>query len=97
MKTERRLFSCLLVLLVFFVLFASFCFILHESSHDCTEEICPVCAMIAICRNSISGYALAFIFLVALFSLVYAFLSFNLERETVKTHTPVSRKDRLLN
>lgn len=96
MKTERRRNAILLVLLVVFILFASFCFLLHETHHECDDEFCPICVMIAICRNSYAGFTLAFVLLAALFAQIYAFL-FSRSIETERTHTPVSRKDRLLN
>ena len=98
MKTKRRLLSCLLVLLVVFVLFASFYFILHESHHDCEGEACPVCAMIAICRNTLKNFTVALLLVAALLSSLRAFQSeFSAERVIDGCDTPVSLKVRLLN
>ena len=98
MKTKRRLFSCLLILLIIFVLFASFYFIIHESHHDCEGERCPVCAMIAICRNTLKTFSIALLLTAALLSSLHAFLSAPAtDRGSDTSDTPVSLKVRLLN
>ena len=98
MKTERRLFSCLLILLVVFVLFASFYFILHETRHECEGDACPVCAMIAICRNTLKSFSVALLLVAALLSSLHAFLSDPAtDRGSDTSDTPVSLKVRLLN
>ena len=98
MKTKRRLFSSILILLIAFVLFASFFFILHESHHDCEGEACPVCAMIAICRNTLKNFSVALLLVAALFSSLYAFFSDHAnDRGIDGSDTPVSLKVRLLN
>lgn len=98
MKAKRRLLSALMILLIIFVLVASFYFILHETRHECTGDECPVCALVAICRNTLKVFSVALI----LFSLFHASVrgtSFDsLSRVTcLATDTPVSLKVRLLN
>ena len=98
MKKGGRLFSCLLVLLVFFVLFASLYFVLHEAHHDCEGDDCPVCRLIAICRNTLRSFALALSLLCAYLSSLRvscAAGSSSYKRETAET--PVSLKVKLLN
>ncbi|MBO4284556.1 MAG: hypothetical protein J5958_08050 [Clostridia bacterium] len=98
MKTKRRLFSCLLILLIVFVLFASFYFILHESHHDCEGETCPVCAMIAICRNTLKTFSIALLLTAAFHSSLHAFLSDSANSRRIgRNDTPVSLKVRMLN
>lgn len=98
MKTKRRLFSALLVLLIVFVLVASYYFILHETRHDCSGEECPVCALVAICRNTLRSFSIGLI----LFALLLASLtrSFSLDHTrpaSARAVTPVSLKVKLLN
>ena len=98
MKSERRLLSCILILLVVFVLFTSFLFILHESNHDCEGESCPVCAMIAVCRNTLKSFSVALILIATLLSSLCSSRSDYTDRPGLDhTDTPVSLKVRLLN
>ena len=99
MKTSKqRIISCVLILLVLFVLFGSLYFILHESHHDCTDETCPVCAMIAICRNTIRSVSSALLLFALLFaSLQTLFLHRSADRAEAAGETPVSLKVKLLN
>lgn len=65
MTNKRRIYSSLLLLLILFVLVASFYFILHEADHDCTGEDCPVCALVAVCRNTLKTFFAAIVLAVA--------------------------------
>lgn len=98
MKTKRRLFPVLLVFLVVFILIASYYFILHETRHDCTGEECPVCALIAVCRNTLKSFSSA-LFLIASYLFVLRFRGFFAPEyeKTQNNDTPVSLKVRLLN
>ncbi len=98
MKQGGRLFSCLLVLLVIFVLFASLYFVLHEAHHDCEGEDCPVCRLIAICRNTLRTFAVALLLLFALLGFHRIASTARSARDNAKSAlTPVSLKVRLLN
>ena len=95
---KRRLFSSLLILLIVFVLVASFYFILHESRHDCSGEDCPVCALVAICRNTIRTISVALILFAISFAALYRCFGADLACVSVaREHTPVSLKVKLLN
>ena len=98
MKTKRRLFSALLVLLIVFVLVASYYFILHETRHDCSGEDCPVCALVAICRNTLRSFSIGLILFALLFTSVARSFSLDDTRvDSARAITPVSLKDKLLN
>ena len=98
MKTKRRIISALLILLIFFVLFASYYFILHETRHDCSGEDCPVCALVAICRNTLRSFSIGLILFALLLASVARSFSFDDTRiDSARAITPVSLKDKLLN
>ncbi len=98
MKTKRRIISALLILLIFFVLFASYYFILHETRHDCSGEDCPVCALVAICRNTLRSFSIGLIlFALLLASVARSFSLFDTRVDSARAITPVSLKDKLLN
>ena len=97
MKKSNRLTSAALLLLVLFILFASFYFVLHESHHDCTGEDCPVCRLIFICRNTLKSFALALVLFASLLSSLRLFKTSLFAHEIRYTlSTPVSLKVRLL-
>ena len=98
MKTRRRIISALLILLIFFVLFASYYFILHETRHDCSGEDCPVCALVAICRNTLRSFSIGLIlFALLLASVARSFSLDDTRVDSARAITPVSLKDKLLN
>ena len=98
MKTKRRFISVLLILLIFFVLFASYYFILHETRHDCSGEDCPVCALVAICRNTLRSFSIGLIlFALLLASVARSFSLDDTRVDSARAITPVSLKDKLLN
>lgn len=98
MKTKRRIISALLILLIFFVLFASYYFILHETRHDCSGEDCPVCALVAICRNTLRSFSIGLIlFALLLASVARSFSLDDTRIDSARAITPVSLKDKLLN
>ena len=65
MTNKRRALSLFMLLLIAFVLVASFYFILHETHHDCAGEDCPVCALVAVCRNTLKTVFAAIVLAVA--------------------------------
>ena len=98
MKTKRRIISALLILLIFFVLFASYYFILHETRHDCSGEDCPVCALVAICRNTLRSFSIGLIlFALLLASVARSFSLVDTRVDSARAITPVSLNDKLLN
>ncbi len=98
MTNKRRIISFLMILLIVFVLVSSFWSILHETHHDCSGEDCPVCAMIAVCKNTLKSVFAA---------LLLVFFAFALKSDgrcagastvlCVRDETPVSLKVKLLN
>lgn len=98
MKKRSRFFASLAFLLIVFVLFASLYFILHEAHHDCSGVDCPVCRLIAVCRDTLKGFALVAILLAFLLAFLFRSSGIRLAREEKRhAHTPVSLKVRLLN
>ena len=98
MKKRSRFFASLAVLLILFVLFASLYFILHEAHHDCSGDECPVCRLIAVCRDTLNAFALISVLLCALFAFLLRSSDVRYAREEKRlVHTPVSLKVRLLN
>ena len=98
MTNKRRIISILMILLIVFVLVSSFWFILHETHHDCTGEDCPVCAMIAICRNTLKTVLIALLLVLSALasrSAGRAFVSSSAQFDPEET--PVSLKVKLLN
>ena len=95
---KRRALSVLMLLLVVIVLVSSFYFILHETHHDCSGEGCPVCALVAVCRNTLKTFSSALLLVLSIlaarragFSVTSASFRFCHE------NTPVSLKVKLLN
>ena len=98
MKKRSRFFASLAVLLIVFVLFASLYFILHEAHHDCSGEDCPVCRLIAVCRDTLKGFAFISVLVGILLAFLFRSSAFRSAlKEKRFTHTPVSLKVRLLN
>ena len=98
MKQSNRSARAVLLLLVLFILFASLYFVLHETRHDCTGEDCPVCRLIAICRDALKSFVLTLILSASLFASLGTFRFYRFIREKRNSlYTPVSLKDRLLN
>ena len=98
MTNKRRIISILMILLIVFVLVSSFWFILHETHHDCTGEDCPVCAMIAVCRNTLKTVFIALLLILS--SLSSHSAGRNAGSSSVlyiREVTPVSLKVKLLN
>ena len=96
MKT-KRLAIALSLLLVFVMLF-SHLFVIAEADHDCSGEDCPVCAVIALCQNTLKVLGEAFIAAVAAFAcLRFATFVISLFHTLTNTETPISLKVKLLN
>ena len=98
MTKKRRWISCFLAVLFVLVMLSSLAFIVLEAEHDCTGEDCPVCAMIAICRNTLKTV------LIALLLVLSSLTSRSAGRAFVSSsalfdpeETPVSLKVKLLN
>ena len=98
MTNKRRALSLFMLLLIAFVLVASFYFILHETHHDCAGEDCPVCAMIAVCRNTLKTVFTAFLLTLSAVAARRAGLAVgSFSHSFTLDETPVSLKVKLLN
>ncbi len=53
MAKVRRLSAVLLAAFVLVAMMFSLFTIVHDSCHECTGDNCPVCAVIAMCRNTL--------------------------------------------
>ena len=98
MTNKKRVVAVILSALVLFALMTSLFVIMHEADHDCIGENCPVCAVIAVCQNTlktlsgiVGAAAVVFACLLLTASVIASFrtISYN--------ETPVSLKVRLLN
>ncbi len=99
MTNKKRLAALILAVLVLLALMTSLFVIIHEADHDCTGEDCPICAVIAVCRNTLKLLgdalaALAVVFACFCFAASSAILYFF---EKTNQETPVSLKVKLLN
>ena len=98
MTNKRRIISFLMILLIVFVLVSSFWFILHETHHDCSGEDCPVCAMIAVCKNTLNSVFAALLLVLSALAASSAGRSAGASTVfCVRDETPVSLKVKLLN
>lgn len=98
MTNKKRLAAVILSALVLFALVTSLFVIIHEADHDCIGENCPVCAVIAVCQNTLKtlgsipgAVALAFACFCSTASVIAFFLTVSYNK------TPVSLKVKLLN
>ncbi len=98
MTNKKRLTVVILAALILFALMTSLFVIIREADHDCTGENCPVCAVIAVCQNTVKtlggvlgAAAIAF----ACFCFTASVIAFF--RTISYNKTPVSLKVKLLN
>ncbi len=98
MTGKRGVLSALLAALLLLALIGSFALIVHEAEHDCSGEGCPVCAMIAICRDTLRRFTGAVVLGAAVVWLISFFalgVCISARERCVKT--PVFLKVKLLN
>ena len=53
-KKRERVLAWIVLSVFILVIFSSSVFIVFHSAHNCTGENCPVCAVLAECRNNIN-------------------------------------------
>ncbi len=53
MTKQRRIKALVLAFFVIFAMTTSLFVIVHEADHDCIGENCAVCAVVALCENTI--------------------------------------------
>lgn len=98
MKNMRRIASIALTALVLFAVITSLLIVAHEADHDCTGEDCRICAIIAVCENTIktiSDFMFAHLSVFA-FLCAVLFILLILSADTNR-NTPVTNKVKLLN
>ncbi|MBQ9545559.1 MAG: AraC family transcriptional regulator [Clostridia bacterium] len=98
MKFERRVGAAILAAFLLICVTASLIFIAGEADHDCSGDDCPVCAFIAICRNTLrSLFEAAAVFAVTAASVGFAAVTVSASSAGLHGATPVSLKVKLLN
>ena len=65
MAKNRRLAAILFAALVLLAVAASLCVMACEADHDCIGETCPVCAVIALCRNTLKALGIVLLYAAA--------------------------------
>lgn len=98
MVTKRRFAAAILAALVIVAVTASLFVVVHEADHDCIGEGCPVCAVVAVCRNTLktlSGALAAFAAAAA--SVCFAAILILALNASFRSETPISLKVKLLN
>lgn len=98
MAKARRFIAVFLAALVLLAVMTSLFTISHEGEHDCIGENCPVCAVLALCRNTLK--ALLGVFTAAAIGLACFCFAALLPSHTqsISYHeTPISLKVKLLN
>ena len=98
MTNKKCLTVVILAAPILCALMTSLFVIMHEADHDCIGENCPVCAVIAVCQNTlktlggiVGAAALAFACFCFAASVIAFFLTISYNK------TPVSLKVKLLN
>ena len=98
MTKQRRVKALILAFFVFFAMTTSLFVIALEADHDCIGEDCAICAVVAICENTIKVLC-ASLFAIALLIIFGCFNSFTFSSFFKQTYgkTLVSLKIKLLN
>lgn len=98
MAKNRRLAAMLFAALVLLAAAASLCFMACEADHDCIGETCPVCAVIALCRNTLKALGLGLLYAAAAFACVRLAAALRpVCRALTCRETPITLKVKLLN
>ncbi len=98
MKQNRRAAAAALAFFLTFALLFSALFLLLEADHDCAGADCPVCSVLALCRETLAGFALAApALLFPLGAALSARRVLPAARRTPCGFSPVARKVKLLN
>ena len=98
MTNKKHLVAVFLAAVVLFALMSSLFVSIHEADHDCIGENCPVCTVIAICRNTLKALGGALVAAALVFACFCLGVSVITRFRIVKyNETPVSLKVKLLN
>ncbi|MBQ3356791.1 MAG: hypothetical protein IJG45_06725 [Oscillospiraceae bacterium] len=98
MAKQRRLAAAILAVFVLVAVMTSLFIMAHEVDHDCTGEDCPVCAVIALCRNALKVLCGTLIAAALLFACLRFTAPILLPiRVSSYSKTPITLKVKLLN
>lgn len=94
--TIRRLFVCLVAVLIIFALISSAAFIVLEADHECLKDSCLICDRIAACLQMLRT-GIAVLVLVLLFRFAYTLLHLipHISAAVVSPSTPIALKVKL--
>ncbi len=97
MVTKRRFAAAILMSLILVAVTASLFVVLHEADHDCIGEGCPICAIVAICQNTIKTLSGALaVFAAAAASVYFAVILITIFNASLHNETPISLRVKLL-
>lgn len=97
MHKGRRLISAFLAFAVLCTFLFSVFFIVAEADHKCTDDHCPICAAITVCRTFIGTLSVCAVLSVCT-SLIHIFVRVMRARHNGSDrYTPVSLRVKLLN
>ena len=97
MTNKKRAAAVVSAAFVIVALIASLFFIVHEADHDCIGEGCPVCAVVALCRDSLETLGNSLIAVAAVFSCCFfTVLAVLFSLSATYLQTPISLKVKLL-
>lgn len=98
MTKQRRLAAVLFAVLILVALMTSLFLMSHAADHDCIGEDCPVCAVIALCRNTLKTLCGVLLAAAAVFACArFAALLLSDLRGLSYRETPITLKVKLLN
>ena len=97
MVTKRRFAAAILAAFILVAVAASLFIVVHEADHDCIGEGCPICAVVAVCQNTLKTLfrALA-VFAAIAVSVCFAVVFITVFSASVHNETPISLKVKLL-
>lgn len=98
MTKKHCITALLMAALVLFVMTFSLFVIAAEADHDCSGEDCPICAVIAICENTIKALSVVLVFVSLMAALAISRIRFDREKQRYSGFfNPVLLKVKLTN
>ena len=98
MTKKHRIVAVLMAALVLFVMAFSLFVIAAEADHNCAGDDCPICAVIAVCENTVKGLTAVMVFVSLMVALAIARFRFEREKQRfVRFSNPVLLKVKLTN
>ncbi|MBQ7645754.1 MAG: hypothetical protein IJS94_00655 [Clostridia bacterium] len=97
MVTKRRFAAAILAAFILVAVAASLFIVVHEADHDCIGEGCPICAVVAVCQNTLKTLSGALAVCAAIAaSVCFAEILITVFNASFHSETPVSLKVKLL-